>query len=146
MCPKPGCKSSSLYTGNADHSRKTRRLGNVGKRSNKSDNYLYFIDTSTSPQSLNNPIRDLIIDTPWVMSINSNPHNKFINLNLLVNDVPVTGTIDSGAQISVITSDLAESCKMKISHDTLSYITADGNRTSSLGTAKGVLAFTLNSS
>ncbi|KAL0235681.1 hypothetical protein GEMRC1_002263 [Eukaryota sp. GEM-RC1] len=62
-----------------------------------------------------------------------------------VNDVSISGTIDSGAQVSVITQDLVDLCKMNTSQETIPYITANGTRTSSLGTAKGVLAFQLNS-
>ncbi|KAL0225171.1 hypothetical protein RCL1_003083 [Eukaryota sp. TZLM3-RCL] len=70
---------------------------------------------------------------------------KLLKLHLLINDVPVTGVIDTGASCSVITKDLAMSTNMEILNDSIRYISANNVTTSSLGTAQGVLSFRLGS-
>ncbi|KAL0212620.1 hypothetical protein RCL1_006246 [Eukaryota sp. TZLM3-RCL] len=77
----------------------------------------------------------------------SQPFNKsnFLQINLLINDVPVTGILDSACTSSVISMDLARSTTMTISKQSSPYISANNVTTSSLGTAQGVLSFRLGS-
>ncbi|KAL0227938.1 hypothetical protein RCL1_004081 [Eukaryota sp. TZLM3-RCL] len=77
----------------------------------------------------------------------SQPFNKsnFLQINLLINDVPVTGILDSACTSSVISLDLARSTAMTISKQSSPYISANNVTTSSLGTAQGVLSFRLGS-
>ncbi|KAL0218211.1 hypothetical protein RCL1_009059 [Eukaryota sp. TZLM3-RCL] len=70
---------------------------------------------------------------------------QLIKLNILINDVPVTGVIDTAASCSVITKDLASSSHMKILPDSIRYVSANNVTSSSLGTAQGVLSFRLGS-
>ncbi|KAL0211545.1 hypothetical protein RCL1_005171 [Eukaryota sp. TZLM3-RCL] len=70
---------------------------------------------------------------------------QLIKLNILINDVPVTGVIDTAASCSVITKDLASSSHMKILPDSNRYVSANNVTSSSLGTAQGVLSFRLGS-
>ncbi|KAL0211958.1 hypothetical protein RCL1_005584 [Eukaryota sp. TZLM3-RCL] len=70
---------------------------------------------------------------------------QLIKLNILINDVPVTGVIDTAASCSVISKDLASSSHMKILPDSIRYVSANNVTSSSLGTAQGVLSFRLGS-
>ncbi|KAL0228276.1 hypothetical protein RCL1_004419 [Eukaryota sp. TZLM3-RCL] len=70
---------------------------------------------------------------------------QLIKLHILINDVPVTGVIDTAASCSVITKDLASSSHMKILPDSIRYVSANNVTSSSLGTAQGVLSFRLGS-
>ncbi|KAL0221738.1 hypothetical protein RCL1_001592 [Eukaryota sp. TZLM3-RCL] len=70
---------------------------------------------------------------------------KMLHLHLLINDVPVTGVIDTAASCSVITKDLASSCHMQTYPDSIRYVSANNVTSSSLGSAQGVLSFQLGS-
>ncbi|KAL0221190.1 hypothetical protein RCL1_001044 [Eukaryota sp. TZLM3-RCL] len=70
---------------------------------------------------------------------------QLIKLNILINDVPVTGVFDTAASCSVISKDLASSSHMKILPDSIRYVSANNVTSSSLGTAQGVLSFRLGS-
>ncbi|KAL0210665.1 hypothetical protein RCL1_005101 [Eukaryota sp. TZLM3-RCL] len=75
----------------------------------------------------------------------SRPINSgsFLQLQILINDVSVTGTIDTAASCSVISKDLAMSCSMEFVTDSIEYLSANNVTTSSLGSAQGVLTFRL---
>ncbi|KAL0225553.1 hypothetical protein RCL1_003465 [Eukaryota sp. TZLM3-RCL] len=75
----------------------------------------------------------------------SRPINSgsFLQLQILINDVPVTGTIDTAASCSVISKDLAMSCSMGFVTDSIEYLSANNVTTSSLGSTQGVLTFRL---
>ncbi|KAL0225520.1 hypothetical protein RCL1_003432 [Eukaryota sp. TZLM3-RCL] len=75
----------------------------------------------------------------------SRPINSgsFLQLQILINDVSVTGTIDTAASCSVISKDLAMSCSMEFVTDSVEYLSANNVTTSSLGSARGVLTFRL---
>ncbi|KAL0209474.1 hypothetical protein RCL1_008312 [Eukaryota sp. TZLM3-RCL] len=68
-----------------------------------------------------------------------------LHLHLLINDVPVTGVIDTAASCSVITKDLASTCHMQTYPDSIRYVSANNVTSSSLGSAQGVLSFQLGS-
>ncbi|KAL0212974.1 hypothetical protein RCL1_006600 [Eukaryota sp. TZLM3-RCL] len=69
--------------------------------------------------------------------------NSFIELNILINDVPIKGIIDTAASCSVITKDLATQSSMTLLQDSIEYLSANNVTTSSLGSAQGVLSFRL---
>ncbi|KAL0228257.1 hypothetical protein RCL1_004400 [Eukaryota sp. TZLM3-RCL] len=75
----------------------------------------------------------------------SRPINSgsFLQLQILINDVSVTGTFDTAASCSVISKDLAMSCSMEFVTDSVEYLSANNVTTSSLGSARGVLTFRL---
>ncbi|KAL0235628.1 hypothetical protein GEMRC1_002210 [Eukaryota sp. GEM-RC1] len=104
MCPDPNCRVSSLNAGKFEERKRRSGSGNVDLKRNKNDNYLNFLSTTSTPSSytshtLNNPISEILNDTPRIMSITRNNQDKFIALNMSVNDVSISGTIDSGAQL-----------------------------------------------
>ncbi|KAL0205324.1 hypothetical protein P9112_000631 [Eukaryota sp. TZLM1-RC] len=72
--------------------------------------------------------------------------NRELLLTCSINNVEVQGEIDSGAAFSALSMDLALKCRMTIDENkTVEYLSANGNPSTTLGSANGVLALNVGS-
>ncbi|KAL0214664.1 hypothetical protein P9112_006848 [Eukaryota sp. TZLM1-RC] len=70
---------------------------------------------------------------------------KFIELWLQINNIEVSGLIDSVASIFVISKDLSTKCKMEHCTESVKFIGVNGEPSNSDGNAKGILSFNVGS-